>query len=406
MSLVWESEQWWIEHLADMGQYPYWQVKRSDTNPALLAYFQNADKAHRNVWTLIKPGRYLAQHLADYLNPKQIKYWAEWQAKGTQPTDETALPVVHFADTPDEIEQVYVTGPASCMSYEARSFNSPDHPTRIYGAGDLAIAHTVDPEIDPETRGHVIARAICWPERKVFGRVYPTIDDAEGHAEDLRAALYALGYRSAHECSGTGLDGARMLRIEVDHDHVVMPFLDAPYPAFDDDGDFLILRRDGSGEFQGTNTEGTARLTPEYEYTCEHCAEGFNDGGSTVYLSCASDGGHHSQDWCECCTSNSTFTCEGFSEIFSDDVESAEWNGDTYTAAWLDANTFISDFSGDRFGDSEAVSMVNGDTWSYDEFNRHGQVLDGENWPNDDAEEEIERRAAAADTNQMEMTEL
>ena len=403
MSLVWESEPWWTDHIAHYtGQYPYWQVKRSDTNPALLAYFQNANKAHRNVWTQIKPGRYLAQFLSNCLNPKQIKYWAEWQAKGTQPTDETALPVVHFADTPDDIEQVYVTGPASCMFYDVGSFDCEEHPTRIYGAGDLAIAHTVDPEIDPETRGHVIARAICWPERKVFGRVYPTIDEA-GHAENLRAALYALGYRSAHECDGKGLDGARMLRLG-DGDNVVMPYLDAPYQAFDDTGDFLILRT--YGEYEGTNTDGTARLTPEYEYTCEHCAEGFNDGGSTVYLSCTSDGGRHSQDWCEDCTNNSTFTCEGFSEIFSDDVDNVYWNDNTYTQAWIDANTFISDFSGDRFGDSEAVSMVNGDTWSYDEFNRHGQVLDGENWPNDDAEEEIERRAAAADPNQMEMAEL
>ena len=404
MSLVWESEPWWTEHLAKVGQFGYWRVKRSDTNPALLAYFQNANKASRNVWTQIKPGRYLAQFLSNCLNPKQIKYWAEWQAKGTQPTDETALPVVHFADTPDDNEKVYLTGPASCMFYDVGSFDCEEHPTRIYGAGDLAIAHTVDPEIDPETPGHVIARAICWPERKVFGRVYPTVDE-DGHAEDLRAALYALGYRSAHECDGKGLDGARMLRIQ-DGDKVIMPYLDAPYHTFDDEGDVLILRRDGIGEFTGTNTDGTARLAPEYEYTCENCAEGYNDDGLTVYMRCNSEGGYRSQYWCSGCTDDNTFTCTGFNEVFPDGVDNVEWNGDTYTQAWIDNNTFVSDFSGERFSDDDAVSMVNGDTWSDDEFDRHGQVLDGENWPNDDVEAEIERRAVAADTNQMEMIKL
>jgi hypothetical protein len=263
----------------------------------------------------------------------------------------------------------------------------------VYGAGDLAIAHTLANE-DPE---QVTARAICWPERKVFGRVYPTIDE-EGHAETLRTALHALGYRSTYECEGEGLDGARMLRIEED-DGVVMPYLDSPYQYFDCNGGYLTLRR--SGEFEGTGTNGIAPLTPEYRYTCGNCEDGYNEGRYTVYERCAADGGREEQDWCESCANYSTFTCAGFGETFSNNVASAEWKGHTYTQAWLDDNTFISDFSGDRISNDDVVTMHNGDVWSNDEFDRYGQELDRENWPTDDAEDEMERRAAAADEAQM-----
>ena len=395
MTLVWENEPWWREYSAQtLLVRPWWSIKRSGDNPALLAYYQSETKAARGLWTQIKPGRYLTQECSAWLTAKQIKYWAEWQSKGKEPSgdDEPAV-VVLFATTPDEIEHVYTHGPQSCMSYPATYFESSEHPTRIYGAGDLAIAYLED----PDDSKRVSARAICWPERKVFGRVYPT--ENEELQDELREALHALGYEHVHQTSGKGLDGARMLRIE-DDNRLVMPYLDAPYQSFDDHGDYLILRR--SGDYPGTETAGLARLTPEYEHTCCCCEEGFNGDGTTVYLRCNSDGGHRARYWCDGCVGCATFYCEGFNESFdSDSVDSAEWRGNTYTQVWLDANTFISDYSGERFSDDDAVQMVNGDTWSEDEFDRYGQVLDGENWPNDDAEIEIERRAAAETTGEL-----
>jgi hypothetical protein len=409
MSLVWESEPWWTQHLATYrNAHLYWQVRRSENNPALLAYYQDSDKANRDVWTQIKPGRYLTRFLDHDLSPKQIKYWAEWQAKGVQPVDgdEPAL-VVLFATTPDDIEAAYINGPASCMSSAANCYSSSGHPVRVYGAGDLAIAYLPDPDLaageNALNPGHcVIARAICWPERKVFGRVYPAVDE-DGHAEDLRTALHALGYHSSHDYTGKGLDGARMLRIDEDGG-VTMPYLDNPHQAFDDHGDYLILRY--SGEFDGTATDGVAHLTLEYKYTCECCEEGFNESESLVYVRCNERGGHNERVWCEGCADSNTFICAGFDEAFSDDVAHYEWEGDVYTQVWLDDNTFISDFSGERISNDEKVEMHNRDVWSNDEFYHYGQKLDGENWPSDDAEAELERRAAAADETQMEFRTL
>ena len=400
MSLVWENESWWIDHFVTRPEW--WNVKRSDDDPALLAYYPTPEKAERGLWTQIKPGRYLTAYLSD-LTPKQVKYWAEWHAKGKKPTEDAAPATIHFAITPDEIELVYLTGPRSCMSHLAKAFDGPEHPTRVYGAGDLAIAYLIDPNIDEGDEGHVTARALCWPERKCFGRVYPTYDE-NGHQEELRSALYAVGYHSAQDigCDKAGMNGARMLRIEVDDGNsVVMPYLDAPYQSFDDLGDYLTLG--DHGEHAGTETNGCASLAPEYEYCCANCGEGFDSGGDTVYLRVSSNGGNRSQDWCGCCVETAAFYCEGFGELFAERyVDSVCWNDDIYTEAWISNNTFISDFSGDRFADDESVKMQDGSVWSSDEFADYGRELDGACWPNDEAE--LERRAAHADANQEEMS--
>jgi hypothetical protein len=404
MSLVWENEPWWVSYREQtLLIHPWSRVRRSAINPALLAYYARADKAEQDLWTQIKPGRYLTSELSSWLTPKQIKYWAEWQAKGVQPTEiDGPAAVVLFATTPDDIEVVYINGPASCMSSLAGCYGSTKHPVRVYGAGDLAIAYLPDDPKADSPEDNVIARAICWPERKVFGRVYPTID-TEGYAETLRTALHALGYRSAHEVD-KGLDGARMLRID-EEDGVTMPYLDSPYQTFDDRGDYLILRR--SGEYGGTETNGVACFEPEYEHTCERCEEDFNDGGGTVYLQCAHNGGQRSAYWCDSCIISDTFTCYGFNEVFShDEVTWGTWEGESYTQAWLDDNTFISDFSGDRISNDDMVKMHNGDCWSDDEFDRHGLILDDENWPSDDAENKLDLRAAHNDADQMELVTL
>jgi hypothetical protein len=86
--------------------------------------------------------------------------------------------------------------------------------------------------------------------------------------------------------------------------------------------------------------------------------------------------------------------------MFAEHVENDTWDGDTYTQAWLDANTTISGFSGDRAANQDVVEMHDGAMWSEDEFAEYGRVVDGENWPADD---EIERRACAADPAQTEL---
>ena len=387
MELVWENEDWWLAHLTDRRiDNPWWNVQRA-TDKTLIAYYRNAENAERDRWTPIKPVRYLATFTA--LPAAEVKYWATYQSSGKVP--EAGDPsLAQFATTPDDIEAVYLNGPSSCMSHEAICYESSEHPVRVYGAGDLAIAYLGG--IDPGQE--VTARALCWPERKVFGRRYGDDDEV------LACALLAMGYRDVYgQGARSAFNGARLLRIE-DDDSLIVPYLDQPCQNFNDDGEYLTMHN--QGEHCGQETSGLVSMEPRYEYHCECCDEGFNDGGTTVYTLCGQNGGHRERHWCECCAEN-TFYCQGFNETFSGVVASDDWGGETYTQAWLDDNTFISDYSGERFSTDDLVTMHNGDIWSEDEFDRYGQEIDGKRYAKEDAIAEIERRAASEDDAQLTM---
>ena len=79
------------------------------------------------------------------------------------------------------------------------------------------------------------------------------------------------------------------------------------------------------------------------------------------------------------------------------------WEGECYATHWLEDNTFTSDFSDTRYHNDDKVTMHNGEVWSKDEFHDNGQMIGDKNWPNDAAEAELERRAAAADPTQASM---
>lgn len=135
---------------------------------------------------------------------------------------------VMFATTAKEIEHVYVTGPSSCMSYEKREewYGFPCHPVTAYAAGDLAVAYIKN------RRGGISARAICWPDRKLYGRLY-------GDEERLGQALDALGYRKAKD-----FVGARVAKIPHKSKRLgrvgfVMPYFDNLF-ALEDKGDHFI----------------------------------------------------------------------------------------------------------------------------------------------------------------------
>jgi hypothetical protein len=113
------------------------------------------------------------------------------------------------------------------MCHPADNYDSSCHPVRVYGAGDLAIAY-----LEPE-KGHVTARALCWPARKIFGRVYG--DDGK-----LIPMLESAGFSAIDRHSKTSFNGAKLLRIEDDYGFVC-PYLDDPNYGVEDDGDFLRI---------------------------------------------------------------------------------------------------------------------------------------------------------------------
>lgn len=128
---------------------------------------------------------------------------------------------VKFARTPDEIELVYRNGPQSCMSHDTGRYSTRGfHPVRVYGAGDLAVAY-LPKRRDPNSYSQ---RALCWPEKKIYSRIYGT--------GPLEGFLKSLGFTS-----GT-FHGAKLLKIPVDgvNNHFVLPYVDYH--------DYVVERRD------------------------------------------------------------------------------------------------------------------------------------------------------------------
>ena len=71
---------------------------------------------------------------------------------------------IKIAMDADTIEKVYskMNGPSSCMAHPYTAYDTklPQHPVRMYAAGDLGVAYMTQ-------GGRVTARAVVWPEKKL-----------------------------------------------------------------------------------------------------------------------------------------------------------------------------------------------------------------------------------------------
>ncbi len=152
---------------------------------------------------IVRPGRYLATYANDPITifsaPRIEQLVCEIEGPET----------LHFASSADDIEEVYLTGPNSCMSRKLDSFSVDIHPVRVYAAGDLAIAYLMN------TDEEIVARCVCWPTKKQYS------DYMYGDHQRLKQRLIQLGW-----IVSDNFYGARLLRIQHDATAFVMPYLD------------------------------------------------------------------------------------------------------------------------------------------------------------------------------------
>lgn len=344
---VWARDRFFLDY--DIGQH---YVHVSTEDPTMIAFTEDAAKGAADRQTRMKPGKYLtkffgASEKTGYiaagpyegdrpkLSKQQIAYYAEWFAKGERPKLFEDLEL-KFATTPLDIARAYKEGVRSCMggSEGGRSFKTiKDHPTRVYGAGDLHLAYFEDKE------GRIRARAICWPEKKTFGRCYPapqnwTSDGFGSEAEaqecqdELRQRLRDMGYTDIGERS-SALEGARLLRIPVKDTagFFVMPYLDNEYGIVEAEGEdkdkFFIMKRYGQteGVIRCGSTEG--RVYVPTLFTCACCGQKKEAGDYAgrnhqhEVFTTWDDGPANPEIWCSSCIRHSTYLCVGTSKRFS-----------------------------------------------------------------------------------------
>ncbi len=323
-ALPWADAPWWTGTRSVHGLH-FAHVSTDDASK--IAYTASEAHGAQDRQVRMKPGKYLKKYFSHVLSDPDIQKLAGEFASENESHE------LRLARTPDEIEHVYRSGPNSCMAHGADEFSTGGvHPTRAYGAGDLAIAYV--------QRGDTIgARVVCWPAKRVHcGVVY-------GDGDRLTPALESAGYTRG------SLDGARLLRIVADEctNTFAAPWLDGDASTVDDDGAHLIIRRHGA--IPCRNTNGTAG-----GYPCERCRdirtedESYSVGDET---------------WCESCYENHTWYCERCEETMTDDetmvnVCDTSWCescADTYAYKCERCDTIYPDD-----GNASAYT-VDGDTW-------------------------------------------
>lgn len=240
----------------------------SNKFPGKIAFTPDNEAGRADRKVAMKAGRYLAQRFPS-MSPTIV---AQISAKVNLLTLEAK---VEFATTPDEIESVYLNGPNSCMSHDLSYYASKVHPVRVYGAGDLAVAY-----INRETKG-AAARALCWPDKKKFSRVY---GDGGAFSAKLKSTLLEAGYEEDWR-----FHGARLLRIvhekgsSPERDVVVIPYVDGDNKVFDY-GDVLVMNDDrykGREPLRYVTSTFTCGISdgrePENEtWECHSCGDEYN----------------------------------------------------------------------------------------------------------------------------------
>ncbi|NYF30654.1 hypothetical protein [Sphingopyxis sp. JAI108] len=276
---------------------PWYQAKHdehfchiSTEQAGKIAFTENSAKGQLDRQLVMSPGRYLHRFFSNDLDNNAIEGWC---ARLSVQLQEDALKITQDAD---EIEDVYVGGPSSCMAHDASDFESFCHPARIYAGPDTALAYI-------GAREDARARSVVWPERKIHTSIY-------GDVSRLKLLLEAAGYREG------GLNGARVRRI-VDGDSFVVPYIDAGGDLADD-GEYLII---GRGNIPSENTNGLGDQC-WYCPRCDHSSTAHD----TVYYS---DGS--SEEWCYGCFTDRTIFCaynecsysnaETFVTVLADDDE-------------------------------------------------------------------------------------
>lgn len=328
------GESWFDEVHSSLSHFLH--VSRTDKTRVSFTESEEKGIADRQTAPM-NIGRYFTRFASEYgLTPERI---ASLSVQYSKVHGEGELGF-KIAMTPDEIEAAYTHGeanrhgqhsPTSCMSYDAHKFSSSQHPTRVYGAGDLGVAYLIKGE-------RCTARAIVWPEKKIYSRIY-------GDVERLEPLLIEAGYYDG------SLKGARLLRIK-DSGAYVMPYVDgdANEVKESDCGKYFILCTYG-GEFSAQNTNGLAGEYEDDYCTCERCNRRVHNDDSYYIDSC-------SENWCERCYSAHAMCCTACMETCDDDSAVRMANGG-YICSGCAENTFVCGDDGERYPDDENSGLEN-----------------------------------------------
>lgn len=302
---------WFVNSEADKNHFAH----RANCDPAKIAYTESPEKGMEDKQTVIPINRYLARYFGDKLRSEDIaKISALYTTPGHTLTIGNDAESFRFAYSGQDVcseSSSYL----SCMRYTANYFGTPCHPAEAYAAGDLAIAYITS----PDDSAKVLARAVIWPVKGQFVRVY-------GVDETVRVALTDLlesrGYERADDWRG-----ARIRAIGFE-DRLVMPYIDGDITSleYDDDDDDMAISRHGNVD--GSSTRGWTQNSSG-RITCEHCGDRTHEDDTTRV---------GNEIWCDSCVSDSAIFCEYDEEYYPDSYNFTVVMTDRGEQTWHESN--------------------------------------------------------------------
>jgi hypothetical protein len=384
----WRDMRWYYtDDTYNHIRYPDHYAHISIDKVSMIAFTENEQKGVRDRQTRMSPGKYLSRFFSDVLTPLEIQRLATELGASYNADAE-----LHFAVTDDEFEEVYTTGPRSCMSHEPSFFNSCVHPVRVYAGHDLQLAYI-------KREGRITARTLVWPDKLRYSRVY-------GDAVRLTHMLGQIGYKE-----GT-LSGAKITRV-MDGDEYVIPYLDHLCGAVDK-GTHLLLS-DGSHNGCDIASDRQNGLSGD-RVQCYECGESLNeddargDGDHNYCDSCYNDrygfcqrteesvprdeieevrtarrtnGNWRTQEWGEYARNEHAFYCEADMVWYSDSFDQAEIRGQTWGPDAIENNAVMCEGTDEYVHIDDSVTLEDGTVWSKAHFDRYGVTIDGELYDQD-----------------------
>lgn len=319
---------------------------------SMVRFFQNDEHAAADRHTKTTLGRYLTQFYSGNYNENEIR------DIGTHFRAKTSRQEFTLLTKSEDIVTAYINGPSSCMGKPIEQINRDlsKHPVSVYGDGADIMLAILGP-IDAPT-----ARALVWPEKKIFGRIY-------GDHYRLQEALQNAGYKhGSFEDAKINIiynDNAPTNRR--DRSFVLMPYIDrfnpnsttqtagsAAVKLHAPNAKFVTIteRQSGDNVVNAGNTGGLALLS--YIVKCDCCGARthYHNAGDTWNPNNETDFGH----LCQGCRNNDRYIAmlNGVGEgadlyiapnNFEEFVRRKSSEGVTLGAYWASGSNYIADIN-------------------------------------------------------------
>ncbi len=237
---------WWQNNKQIHGKH---FAHLADKDESKIAFTESPEKGEADIQLVLSPTAYLSRYFGQVLGQRDIRDIGSMFQTGSFE--------LKTSFSPDDFERIYeaaqnVCGDGSsaesCMRYPRRNFETPRHPSYAYGAGDLAIAWV-------DNEDGVYGRAVIWPEKKTYVRVY---GNNANYQALMHRLLRAQGYVHVKE-----FEGARLLKYalpEIKHDngmYYLAPYLDNRGTRYlREEGDFFVMTSDSEGTIYCDTTCG------------------------------------------------------------------------------------------------------------------------------------------------------